>query len=60
MQRFAPRDASFKDRVRFIHMNHTNPALIDISDVLKQVQALGFDIAKENERICLSYAGNSN
>ena len=54
MARFASRDASFKNRIRFLHMNHSNPALVEDSNEFKKVHALGFNTAKENETVCLT------
>ena len=53
MTRFAAQDAAFKNRIRFLHMNHSNPAQIKDSAEYQQVHALGFNIAQENETVCL-------
>jgi pyrroloquinoline quinone biosynthesis protein B len=50
MQRFAPLPASERAKVRFIHLNHTNPALRGDSDVRRTIEQAGFAIAAEGER----------
>ena len=42
-----------KSRVIFIHMNHTNPLLIDGSDAQKEVERRGFRFAREGMRLPL-------
>lgn len=42
-----------KSRVIFIHMNHTNPLLIDGSDAQKEVERRGFRFAREGMRLAL-------
>ena len=42
-----------KRRVIFIHMNHTNPLLIDGSDAQKEVTARGYRFAYEGMRLPL-------
>ena len=39
-----------KARVRFIHLNHTNPALVPTSAARQAVEAAGFHVAEEGER----------
>ena len=39
-------------RFRFIHLNHTNPALHD-SGIRREIEAAGFRIAKQGERVGL-------
>ena len=50
MERFAPLDASERAKVRFIHLNHTNPALWPETDASRTVKAAGFQLADEGER----------
>jgi pyrroloquinoline quinone biosynthesis protein B len=42
-----------KSRVIFIHMNHTNPLLIDGSDAQAEVERRGFRYATEGMRLAL-------
>lgn len=51
MALFAELTAAEKARVIFIHMNHTNPLLIDGSDAQKIVRQRGFRIAFEGMRL---------
>lgn len=45
--------AEEKSRVIFIHMNHTNPLLIDHSEAQKEVARRGFRFAREGMRLPL-------
>jgi pyrroloquinoline quinone biosynthesis protein B len=36
--------------VRFIHLNHTNPALIPGSDARRRIEQAGFRVAEQAER----------
>ena len=49
MQRFSDLPAKEKSKIRFIHLNHTNPAIWPDSDERAQVLANGFRIANEGE-----------
>jgi len=40
-------------RVRFIHLNHTNPALQAGSEARKAIEAAGMRVAEEGERFGL-------
>mgnify|MGYP001825675130 FL=1 len=53
MARFAELPPEEKAKVRFIHLNHTNPALWSDSDASKSVLEKGFHLAVEGERIGL-------
>jgi len=53
MQRFAALPASERAKVRFIHLNHTNPARFPGSEARRAVEAGGFRVAEEMERVCL-------
>ena len=50
MRRLAQHVREKPGSVRFIHLNHTNPALHD-ADVIDAVQRAGFLIATEGERL---------
>ena len=50
MKRLAPLPASERAKVRFIHLNHTNPALDDDTDATSAIRAAGFGVAREGER----------
>ncbi len=49
MKRFASLPESEKRKVRFIHLNHTNPALWQSAE-RKAVETAGFRVAEEGER----------
>jgi len=53
MDRFAPLPASERDKVRFLHLNHTNPALVDTSQARQEIRERGFRVAVELERVGL-------
>jgi len=53
MDLFAPLSAEEKSRVIFIHMNHTNPLLIDGSPEQAEVERRGFNFAREGMRLDL-------
>ena len=42
-----------KSRIRFIHLNHTNPALQPGSSARRAIEAAGFHVAEEGERVGL-------
>ncbi len=51
MARLAELPAAERARVRFIHLNHTNPALRPGSAARRAIEALGFRVAEELERV---------
>lgn len=53
MQRFAALRDTDKAKVRFIHMNHTNPLLAPGARERDAVKKTGFHIAEEGAEICL-------
>lgn len=53
MKRFKSLPPSEKKKIRFIHLNHTNPALIDGSDAQVAIEQAGFRLAKELEVVVL-------
>ncbi|HEY6565485.1 MAG TPA: MBL fold metallo-hydrolase, partial [Pirellulaceae bacterium] len=53
MRRLAELPASERSKVRFIHLNHTNPALRGDSAATRQIREAGFQIAVEGETIYL-------
>jgi pyrroloquinoline quinone biosynthesis protein B len=53
MERFAPLPAGEKAKIRFIHLNHTNPALLPDSEARRSISANGFRVAKEGETVDL-------
>ena len=53
MQRFDGLDAAEKSKVRFIHLNHSNPALLAGSAERRAISGRGFAVASEGERHCL-------
>ena len=53
MERFAKLPSAERAKVRFIHLNHTNAALIPGSDAQHQVEKAGMRIAEQGERFSL-------
>jgi pyrroloquinoline quinone biosynthesis protein B len=53
MERFATLPAAERAKVRFIHLNHTNPALNGTSEARLEIERRGFRVAQEGERIDL-------
>ena len=51
MDRFAPLPDAEKSKVRFIHLNHTNPALRDTSAAFREIESRGFHRALEMEQL---------
>jgi pyrroloquinoline quinone biosynthesis protein B len=53
MERFAALPADLRGRVRFIHMNRTNPAGWPGTDARRTVENAGFRVAEQGERMGL-------
>jgi pyrroloquinoline quinone biosynthesis protein B len=53
MERFASLPPAQRAKVRFIHLNHTNPALVDSSAARAAIEKNGFRVAEELERVDL-------
>jgi pyrroloquinoline quinone biosynthesis protein B len=53
MRRWAELPAATRARVRFLHMNHTNPLLDPHSDAWRAVHEAGFHVARQGERVDL-------
>ncbi len=53
LERLASAAPAIRSRVRFIHLNHTNPLLAGDPAALRRVAALGCAVAREGERIAL-------
>ena len=53
VQRFAALPSSEKAKIRFIHMNHTNPLLDPDAPEGAAVRKAGFEIAREGDEACL-------
>lgn len=51
MERFAVLPARERAKVRFIHLNHTNPALVEGSDARAAIEEAGYRVAREMERV---------
>lgn len=51
MQRFAVLPPAERAKIRFIHLNHTNPALLDGGEARKQIERNGFRVAAEGEKV---------
>ncbi|MBI1393182.1 MAG: MBL fold metallo-hydrolase [Alphaproteobacteria bacterium] len=54
MERLAALPAADKAKVRFIHYNHTNPIRHRASPHSRQVENLGFGVARAGDRHCLA------
>lgn len=50
MERFAPLPAADRGKVRFLHLNHTNPALDPESDAARTILQAGHGVARQGER----------
>lgn len=50
IQRFAPLPVAERDKVHFLHLNHTNPALHPNSKARRVVRQAGHHVAKQGER----------
>ena len=51
LERLAALPESERSKVRFLHLNHTNPALDATSGEAIEILSRGFHITKESERI---------
>lgn len=49
VRRLAPLPPEQRARVRFTHLNHTNPALVPDSDAVRAIRQAGMDVAVEGE-----------
>jgi len=54
LQRLGSLPASQRDKVHFIHLNHTNPALRDGSEARAAIDGAGFHVAEEGQRFVLA------
>jgi pyrroloquinoline quinone biosynthesis protein B len=53
MKRFDELPAEERAKIRFIHLNHTNPALRSDSEARRAIEAAGFLVAEEGERVAI-------
>lgn len=53
MERFAALPKNERRKIRFIHLNHTNPALSSNSSAREEITKRGFGVAEELERVTL-------
>lgn len=51
IERFAHLDEETRNKISFIHLNHTNPAIHPESDAARAVQQAGHFIARQGDRI---------
>ena len=51
MERFSSLPSSERSKIRFIHLNHTNPALNPDGEARKTIEEKGFRVAEELERV---------
>ena len=49
MERFAALPDAERAKIRFIHLNHTNPLLRDDSAAMKELRSAGLDVAPQGE-----------
>jgi len=50
MERFAALPEAERGKVRFLHLNRTNPAIVDGSEAQRTIEKAGFGVARELER----------
>ena len=53
LERFAALPASERAKIRFIHLNHTNPALDPASPARREIEAAGMRVAEQGEKLPL-------
>ena len=53
MERFSSLPDSERNKVRFIHFNHTNLALVDTTEARRTITSRGYRVAEELERVDL-------
>lgn len=53
IKRFESLSASERDKIHFLHFNHTNPAHDSDSDAVKTIRAAGHDIARRGKKFSL-------
>ncbi|MEM8666713.1 MAG: MBL fold metallo-hydrolase [Planctomycetota bacterium] len=53
IERFKPLSSSEKNKIRFIHLNHTNPLLDPESPATVRVKSAGHHVAVQGERVAL-------
>lgn len=53
MERFAGLPATERRKIRFIHLNHTNPALDPNSAARRRIEEAGFGVAEEGEMVSI-------
>lgn len=53
LERFAQLPASERAKIRFIHLNHTNPALDPASSARREIEAAGMRVAEQGETLPL-------
>ena len=53
MQRFAALAPAERAKIRFIHLNHTSPALQADSPARRQIERAGFRVAEVADRVGL-------
>lgn len=53
MDRFMTAPKADQEKLRFFHLNHTNPARYETSDASLEIRRRGFRVAERGESICL-------
>lgn len=51
MERFSGLDATGRNKVRFLHLNHTNPALDPESEATRAIEKAGHHVARQGEQV---------
>lgn len=50
LERFAPLPLPERDKIRFFHLNHSNPAISASSDARRRIEAAGMHVASDGEK----------
>jgi pyrroloquinoline quinone biosynthesis protein B len=53
IERFSKLGATERSKIRFLHLNHTNPALDPESDATRAIKKAGHRVAMQGERVGL-------
>ena len=53
LERLGGESSPHRGKIRFIHLNRTNPAIVDGSEAQNSVRRAGFAVAREGERVDL-------
>lgn len=53
IERFSPLPKAERNKIRFLHFNHTNPAHHPASDAVRRIRAAGHEISQRGEQFAL-------